>query len=258
MKGYLIMESEIEYLIYKHTNKINGKNYVGQTGQNPEDRWKNGYGYKESYIDENGNKKYSHFFNAIQKYGWDNFEHKVLIHGLTKEQADIWEKKLIKAWDLMNRDKGYNKKEGGSRGRHSDETIEKIRQANIGKKHTENSRAKISIAKKGKKISTYHKQKIRNAHIGKHVGVLNNMYGKTGEKNKLSKKVICLDNGIIYASVSEAEAKLKIKHVSDCCNFKRIFFRSAYVKSLPLPIYLPLSKSSIHVLIFFISDLCSL
>lgn len=44
------------------------KRYIGITSQKPEIRWANGKGY--SY-----NK---HFYRAIQKYGWDNFEHRIL------------------------------------------------------------------------------------------------------------------------------------------------------------------------------------
>jgi len=51
------------YTIYIHKNKINGKVYIGQTGQDPKKRWDNGNGYKTC----------SRFWNAIQKYGWDNF-----------------------------------------------------------------------------------------------------------------------------------------------------------------------------------------
>ena len=52
------------YIVYQHKNKINGKVYIGITMQDPERRWRHGEGYKSS----------PHFYAAIQKYGWDNFE----------------------------------------------------------------------------------------------------------------------------------------------------------------------------------------
>ena len=65
-----------KYTVYVHINKINHKKYIGITKQKPEDRWgKNGENYKES----------PHFYAAIQKYGWDNFEHIILKENLTKE-----------------------------------------------------------------------------------------------------------------------------------------------------------------------------
>ena len=57
------------YKIYMHKNKINGKVYIGQTYTSLRARFgKNGIGYKGCPI----------FYNAIQKYGWDNFEHEIL------------------------------------------------------------------------------------------------------------------------------------------------------------------------------------
>ena len=38
----------------------------------------------------------THFWRAIQKYGWDNFEHIVLVENLSKEMANIIESELIK------------------------------------------------------------------------------------------------------------------------------------------------------------------
>ena len=62
------------YTVYRHTNKMNGKRYIGITKQKPERRWQNGYGYVGTY-----------FGNAISKYGWDAFEHEILFEGFTKE-----------------------------------------------------------------------------------------------------------------------------------------------------------------------------
>jgi len=54
--------------VYVHINKINNKKYVGQS-VNLKARWEsNGYYYRDS----------PYFYAAIQKYGWDNFEHIIL------------------------------------------------------------------------------------------------------------------------------------------------------------------------------------
>ena len=72
-----------------HINKINNKKYIGITGRNPKLRWGvNGNGYK-------GNK---YFYNAIQKYGWENFEHKILFENLSLEEACDKEKYLIELY----------------------------------------------------------------------------------------------------------------------------------------------------------------
>lgn len=95
------------YCVYKHTNKFNGKVYIGITSQQPEKRWKNGYGYE-------GNE---YFYRAIQKYGWnDGFNHEIIVSGLTKEDACSIEIELIKAYDSTNSDKGYNFSLGGDCG----------------------------------------------------------------------------------------------------------------------------------------------
>ena len=74
------------YTVYQHKNKINGKVYIGITMQEPEKRWGvNGRNYKSS----------PHFYSAIQKYGWDNFEHNILFTNLTKEEACLKEIEFI-------------------------------------------------------------------------------------------------------------------------------------------------------------------
>ena len=88
-----------------HINKINGKLYIGQTGRKRmKDRYgKDGYQYHQC----------THFWRAIQKYGWDNFEHIVLIENISKEMANIIESELIKKYDTTNAKYGYNITLGG-------------------------------------------------------------------------------------------------------------------------------------------------
>lgn len=86
------------YTIYIHKNKINNKVYIGQTKQNPQKRWDNGRGYETS----------SRFYNAILKYGWDNFEHLILYTGLSEKEAEEKEKELIAKYNSTNEKFGYN------------------------------------------------------------------------------------------------------------------------------------------------------
>ena len=69
------MDGDTLWCVYKHTNKTNGKVYIGKTCRKPEYRWNEGKGYIYQ----------RHFWNAINKYGWDNFEHEILIKDLDAE-----------------------------------------------------------------------------------------------------------------------------------------------------------------------------
>lgn len=91
------------YCLYKHTNLITGKVYIGITKQKPNRRWHNGLGYKHN----------KYFYRAIQKYGWGNFKHEILYENLSFEQANQKEMQLIAEYDSTNRDNGYNIHCGG-------------------------------------------------------------------------------------------------------------------------------------------------
>lgn len=115
-----------KFIVYKHTNKVNGKVYIGITSQKAERRWgKNG----EKYIKDN-----QYFGNAIKKYGWDGFTHEILIDNLTKEKAEQYEIDLIELYESTNRDKGYNISIGGG--------------LNIGFKFSEKSKNLMSETRK--------------------------------------------------------------------------------------------------------------
>ena len=94
-----------KYIIYIHKNKINNKVYIGQTSETLERRSRGGKGYKGC----------SYFYNAIEEYGWDNFEHFILEQNLTSDEADAKERFWINAFDSTNPEKGYNLLPGGKK-----------------------------------------------------------------------------------------------------------------------------------------------
>lgn len=95
--------AERDYCLYIHKNKINGKVYVGIT-RRLENRWA---GKGSAYIG------CRYFYSAIQKYGWDNFEHIVVQNGLTQKEAQQAEIDMISELDSTNPQKGYNIEKGG-------------------------------------------------------------------------------------------------------------------------------------------------
>ena len=88
------------YIVYMHVNKIDGKKYVGITCyQNPERRWINGKGYFRN----------QYFSRAINKYGWNNFEHTIVARGLSHDEACSIERMMIQSLQTQDRRFGYNK-----------------------------------------------------------------------------------------------------------------------------------------------------
>lgn len=107
-------DGKSNYCVYTHVNKINGKMYIG-ISSTLKTRWASqGLGYK-------GCPK---FYNAIQKYGWDGFDHIVLMNGLTPNMASEIEISLIAKYNL--KENGYNQSRGGfARGECSSNTTAK-------------------------------------------------------------------------------------------------------------------------------------
>ena len=84
-----------QYCVYEFTFP-NGKKYYGYTFST-EARWANGHGYAKQKVGK-----------AIEEFGWDNVEKKIIAENLTKDNAQMLERSLIKAVgtdiDLL----GYN------------------------------------------------------------------------------------------------------------------------------------------------------
>lgn len=213
---------EKNYKLYRHIlrKEVSGykhdKYYYGVTKQKLTKRWQNGGGYRQST-----------FKTAINKFGWHNFEHEVLFDGLSEEEAFLLEEMYILLYNTRNIRHGFNESSGGKYGNHSNKTKKKISKANKGKylgSHlTKERREKISKSNKGKKHSNETKNKIGKAHEGmKHSEESKKKMSKS-HKGKGNKKVINLDTGEIFNSISEAMEKYPNcgTHISSVCKGKR-------------------------------------
>ena len=217
------------FLVYMHVNKVNGKTYVGITHHvNPNKRW----GYS--------GQRYTHcvkFLHAINKYGWENFEHIILCR-TTKERAIMMEKVLIAHYKRV--DMSYNLTDGGEGAdcisELNREKLKEARQKNLHKgwHHTPEARARISEANKKRVYTEEQKRQIAEAgNLGRET-MRNRGYWLPEESmkrvvEKLSKAVLQLDleGNVIreFPSTTEADKYInngkKQNHIADVCNGKR-------------------------------------
>ena len=191
------MELTQNYSIYIHINKINGKVYIGQTCQKPEVRWGNGQGYKQS----------PRFYAAIKRYGWDNFEHKILYSNMTREEANQYEAELIEKYKSNKEEFGYNMTSGGEdHYRFTDEVKQKLREQKLGEKNHQYGT---------------HRTEEEKAYLSEVQRKL------TIEGRQHAKSVRCIDTNIIYYSCKEAVRRTgsgnekQCTHIADVCNGKR-------------------------------------
>ena len=202
------------YTVYQHKNKINGKVYIGITKQEPEQKWRHGQGYKSS----------PHFYAAIQKYGWDNFEHNILFQNLTKEKACKKEQELIAKYHSMDREFGYNSTSGGDIFTMNEETKQKISQSMIGNKNglghpcSEEKKKKISKAQKGKHLTEEHKQKLSEAAKNRHTPC-SDQAKENIRKASHKKPIYCEELKTVFESVQECSRQLGIPatNISKLC-----------------------------------------
>ena len=115
-------------IIYKTTNLINGKIYIGQDFKN-----------NPKYL---GSGKLLKL--ALKKYGVDNFSKETICTCANEKELDEKEIFFIKEFNSTNRDVGYNLCEGGR----SFRIMIGENNANFGKKLSEEERKKISYLTK--------------------------------------------------------------------------------------------------------------
>lgn len=229
------------HCVYVHINTTNGKLYVGKTvyGDKPEKRWRNGSGYVNN----------PYFYNAIQKYGWDNFEHEVISLNLTKDEACNFERLLIAKLNTNDSRFGYNMTVGGdgASGHHpTEETKRKISEALKGIKRSDSTKVKIGMASLGRNVGRKHTEeeldKMRQARKqqNQYVSRIGNRAPRSNEtKRKIQdmsrKKAVLqkdIDGNILntYSSLSNASriTGVNLGNISSCCN-GRIFTAGGFV-----------------------------
>lgn len=168
------------YTVYMHISPSD-KRYIGITKQEIKRRWKNGFGYKRQ----------EYFYNAIEKYGWDNFQHIIIAKGLDEETAKWLEIELIREWDTTNKNKGYNNSLGGESYNCSEKTKEKISKTLTGRKLPKET--------------------------------VNKMCGRKGKESSVAKPIICLTTGMIFDTITEGAEYYNCEcgHIVSCCRNKR-------------------------------------
>ena len=119
-------------LIYKITNNVNNKIYIGQTTKTLKERISN----YEREVKYTKGRKERPISKAMKKYGFENFTFEVIEDNIsTQAELDKKERYYIQYFNSLINQNGYNIELGGNgRGKHSEETKRKISEAQLGEK----------------------------------------------------------------------------------------------------------------------------
>ena len=217
------------FVVYQHKNKINGKVYIGITSRDPEKRWgTDGEGYRSS----------PHFYSAIRKYGWDNFEHNVLHVGLTKEEACLKEQELILEFKSNDSRFGYNQTSGGDFFTMSEEAKAKVSKSMMGNKNglghpcSKEKAEKISKAQKGKHLAKDHRRKLSEAAKKRHVPCSDEKRKTLSRNYPHKRKVYCIEMDKVFESVQSCgrELRMDAATISHACSGKIKSARGYHLK----------------------------
>ena len=214
--------------IYCITNKVNGKQYVGQTTQTIERR------FIQHRSDARTGRRNSIIHNAIRKYGEENFTTEEIDSASSIDELCEKEIYWIAKLNTLTPN-GYNLTEGGEGGDTwlllPEDKKEKIRRdvslrvsgknnywygssrknelnPMYGRKHTEETKELIAEKATGRPVS----QSTRKKHS------TNN----TGKGNPKARAIICLTNNKVYDTAKEASLELNVSRasISSICNNK--------------------------------------
>lgn len=232
-------------IIYKITNKINNKSYIGQTTRSLKDRIKQHLKRKDCLAIK----------NAIDKYGIESFDITIIDKAENIEELNKKESEYIAQFKTLYPE-GYNLNTGGFNKKWSEESKKKMSKSHTGKKLSQEHKNNISKSvinvfknnpekklkgrkqaiksllvyysknqhpKKGKKLSEESKKRISQAKLG----FKNPQFGKKANNNQLealkkgtekaklnAKPILCHQNNQIYKSTREAAKALGIARSS--------------------------------------------
>ena len=162
-------------IIYKATNIVDGKSYIGRTVRTLRER-------KNCHLCASKNKDYykAVFYNAIRKYGFDSLKWEILENCVDSYSLSMAEEWYIRYFGTMV-PFGYNMSFGGGSNKGwkmSKESRLKIKQARLGTKQPLSVRRKIS------------KSNLKIQHLIDRNGNKNGMYGRKGINSPTAKKYV--------------------------------------------------------------------
>lgn len=222
---------EIYGIVYKATNRINGKMYIGQTVKSLNKR------ISEHISDATFDRDTMYFHKAIRKYSEENFAWEIVVECNSLEELNRIEIEMIKRYNTFKN--GYNLTKGGEGKagfKHTEESKKKIAKSLKGKKgfwsgkhRTEEAKRKQSESMKGEKHPNYGKhrseetkKKISKSRKGKNIGK------DIGSKSPVSKKYIITTpkgeeifvHGIVNFCRNYKEERLNYRHLIEVARGK--------------------------------------
>ena len=160
-------EKETNWKLYKYTCIPNGLIYFGITCRTLDERWENGFGYRNN----------PRLYNCIKLYGKQNFLREIILDNLTFEDACQKEIEYIEKYHATDRKIGFNVSAGGTAPMY-------------GRKHSVETKKKYSETRKGENNGFYGKhhteetkQILREKNLGKNIQTNGSKVNLKGQKN---------------------------------------------------------------------------
>jgi len=129
-------------LVYKITNKVNGKLYVGKTEKSLAER----VSVHLKHVKKGVNRP---LYDSIRHHGWGSFLAEVIEANIPKDNLNTRERYWIAALQAQDRTKGYNLTEGGDGGAMPPDVLARIGAKKRGSHHSEETKRQMSETHRG-------------------------------------------------------------------------------------------------------------